>query len=91
MLGQKEVTKNVSIGHRCPYCSTFGIFIIILPVVSGANFFSKIRQYRNEIFHTSSMELDETGTNSYIDDMITVLQDGKEIVNKPDAQKAVKN
>ena len=35
------------------------------------------------------MELEETGTNSYIDDMITVLQDGKEIVIKPDAQKAV--
>ena len=51
----------------------------------------KVRQYRNEIFHSSSMELEETEANSYIDDMVIVLQDGKELVNHPDAQQAVKN
>ncbi|XP_060560071.1 uncharacterized protein LOC132720100 [Ruditapes philippinarum] len=58
--------------------------------VSGPNnLFSKVRQYRNEIFHSSSMELEESKANCYIDDMIAVLQDGKELVHRQDAQQAV--
>ncbi|XP_060581723.1 uncharacterized protein LOC132738274 [Ruditapes philippinarum] len=53
------------------------------------NLFLKVRQYRNEIFHSSSMELEESEANSYIDDMITVLQDGKELVYNQAAQQAV--
>ena len=36
------------------------------------------------------MELEESESNQYIDDMISILQDGKELVNNPDAQEAVK-
>ncbi|XP_060588327.1 uncharacterized protein LOC132743781 [Ruditapes philippinarum] len=53
------------------------------------NLFSKVRQYRNEIFHSSSMELEESKANCYIDDMIAVLQDGKELIHQQDAQQAV--
>ncbi|XP_060561469.1 uncharacterized protein LOC132721222 [Ruditapes philippinarum] len=53
------------------------------------NLFSKVRQYRNEIFHSSNMELEESKANCYIDDMIAVLQDGKELVHRQDAQQAV--
>ncbi|XP_045156272.2 uncharacterized protein LOC123522858 [Mercenaria mercenaria] len=58
--------------------------------LAGANVFSKVRQYRNEIFHSSTMELEEADANTYIDDMIAVLQDGKELNNRKDAQDAVK-
>ncbi|XP_060597706.1 uncharacterized protein LOC132751543 [Ruditapes philippinarum] len=53
------------------------------------NLFSKVRQYRNKIFHSSSMELEERVANSYIDDMIAVLQDGKELVHHHAAQQAL--
>ncbi|XP_060574209.1 uncharacterized protein CXorf38-like [Ruditapes philippinarum] len=59
-------------------------------VTGTNNLFSKVRQYRNNIFHSSSMELEESEANSYIDDMIAVLQDGKELLQQPDAQIAVK-
>jgi hypothetical protein len=36
------------------------------------------------------MELKESEANSYIDDMIGVLQDGKELLQRSDAQMAVK-
>ncbi|XP_060556500.1 CAP-Gly domain-containing linker protein 1-like isoform X2 [Ruditapes philippinarum] len=58
-------------------------------VTKANNFFLKVRQYRNNIFHSSSMELEESEANSYIDDMIAVLQDGKELLQQPDAQIAV--
>jgi hypothetical protein len=35
------------------------------------------------------MELEESKANCYIDDMIAVLQDGKELVHRQDAQQAV--
>ncbi|XP_060567682.1 uncharacterized protein LOC132726380 [Ruditapes philippinarum] len=59
-------------------------------VTGTNNLFSKVRQYRNNIFHSSSMELEESEANSYIDDMIVVLQDGKELLQRSDAQIAVK-
>ncbi|XP_060606300.1 uncharacterized protein LOC132758625 isoform X1 [Ruditapes philippinarum] len=58
-------------------------------VTGPNNLFSKVRQYRNMIFHSSSMELEESETNTYLDDMITVLQDSKELVHQPAAQQAV--
>jgi hypothetical protein len=36
------------------------------------------------------MELEESEANSYIDDMMGVLQDGKELLQQSDAQIAVK-
>ncbi|XP_060581803.1 uncharacterized protein LOC132738336 [Ruditapes philippinarum] len=59
-------------------------------VTKANNLFLKVRQYRNNIFHSSSMVLEESEANSYIDDMIAVLQDGKELLQQPDAQIAVK-
>ncbi|XP_060568194.1 uncharacterized protein CXorf38 homolog, partial [Ruditapes philippinarum] len=59
-------------------------------VTKANNLYLKVRQYRNNIFHSSSMELEESEANSYIDDMIAVLQDGKELLQQPDAQIAVK-
>ncbi|XP_060551837.1 uncharacterized protein LOC132713318 isoform X3 [Ruditapes philippinarum] len=58
-------------------------------VTGPNNLFSKVRQYRNEIFHSSNMELEESKANCYIDDMIAVLQDGKELLHRQDAQQAV--
>ncbi|XP_060580814.1 uncharacterized protein CXorf38 homolog [Ruditapes philippinarum] len=58
-------------------------------VTGPKNLFSKVRQYRNEIFHSSNMELEERVANAYIDDMITVLQDGKELLHHQAAQQAV--
>ncbi|XP_053405567.1 uncharacterized protein LOC123566697 isoform X2 [Mercenaria mercenaria] len=58
--------------------------------LAGANIFSKVRQYRNEIFHSSTMELEKADANSSIDDMIAVLKDGKELINRKDAKDAVK-
>ncbi|XP_045216963.2 uncharacterized protein LOC123566709 [Mercenaria mercenaria] len=58
--------------------------------LAGSNVFSKVRQYRNKIFHSSTMELEEEDANTYINDMIAVLQDGKELINLKDAQEAVK-
>ncbi|XP_060561468.1 uncharacterized protein LOC132721221 [Ruditapes philippinarum] len=56
------------------------------------NLFSKVRQYRNEIFHSSNMELEESKANCYIDDMIAVLQDnkGKACTSTRMAQQAVR-
>ncbi|XP_060582300.1 uncharacterized protein LOC132738723 [Ruditapes philippinarum] len=59
-------------------------------VTGTNNLFSKVRQYRNSIFHSSSMELEESEANTYLDDMIAVLQDGKELLQRSDAQIAVK-
>ncbi|XP_060574244.1 uncharacterized protein LOC132731959 [Ruditapes philippinarum] len=59
-------------------------------VTGPNNLFSKVRQYRNEIFHSSNMELEESKANCYIDDMIAVLQDGKELLHQQDAQQAVR-
>ncbi|XP_060607003.1 uncharacterized protein LOC132759278 [Ruditapes philippinarum] len=58
-------------------------------VTGPNNLFSKVRQYRNKIFHSSSMELEENDANCYIDDMIAVLQDGKELLYHHAAQQAV--
>ncbi|XP_060578263.1 uncharacterized protein LOC132735339 [Ruditapes philippinarum] len=59
-------------------------------VAGPNNLFSKVRQYRNEIFHSSNMELEESKANCYIDDMIAVLQDGKDLLHRQDAQQAVR-
>ncbi|XP_060551846.1 uncharacterized protein LOC132713319 [Ruditapes philippinarum] len=59
-------------------------------VTGTNNLFTKVRHYRNAIFHSSSMELEESEANTYLDDMIAVLQDGKELLHRSDAQIAVK-
>ncbi|XP_060575833.1 uncharacterized protein LOC132733247, partial [Ruditapes philippinarum] len=58
-------------------------------VAGTNNLFAKVRQFRNMIVHSTSMELEEHEFNTYIDDMISVLQDGMELVHRQDAQQAV--
>ena len=48
-----------------------------------------MRKYRNKIFHNEDMEMEDTKADRYIDVMIAVLQDSKELVNRPEAQAAV--
>jgi hypothetical protein len=36
------------------------------------------------------MELEESNANAYLDDMIAVLQDNKELAHREDAQQAVR-
>ncbi|XP_053390960.1 uncharacterized protein LOC123543790, partial [Mercenaria mercenaria] len=57
--------------------------------IDGTDVFSKVLQYRNEIYHSSSMELEENTANTYIDDMIAILQDGKELKTRQCSQNAV--
>ncbi|XP_053375614.1 uncharacterized protein LOC123534312 [Mercenaria mercenaria] len=59
--------------------------------IAQIDVFSKVITDRNEIFHSSTMQLEETDADSYIDDMIAVLQDGKELKTRQDAQGAVQN
>ncbi|XP_060601436.1 uncharacterized protein LOC132754765 [Ruditapes philippinarum] len=59
-------------------------------VTAPNNLFLEVRHYRNKIFHSSNMELEETEANSYICDMISVLQDSKELVHHPASQQAVR-
>ncbi|XP_060583827.1 synaptojanin-1-like [Ruditapes philippinarum] len=59
-------------------------------VTAPNNLFLEVRQYRNKIFHSSNMELEETEANSYICDMISVLQDSKELVHHPVSKQAVR-
>ncbi|XP_045156268.2 uncharacterized protein LOC123522856 [Mercenaria mercenaria] len=57
--------------------------------ISQHDIFSKVIADRNEIFHSSTMELEETEANNYIDDMIAVLHDSKELNNRQNAKDAV--
>ncbi|XP_053388338.1 trichohyalin-like isoform X2 [Mercenaria mercenaria] len=59
-------------------------------VISGNDVFSRVLQYRNAIFHSNNMELEDTDTTSYIDDMIELLQDDKEIKKRQESKEAVK-
>ncbi|XP_060570211.1 uncharacterized protein LOC132728569 [Ruditapes philippinarum] len=56
---------------------------------TGSNIFTKVRKCRNEIFHSSCTELEENDANSYIDDMIAILKDSKELENRPESQQAI--
>ncbi|XP_045202914.2 uncharacterized protein LOC123556346 [Mercenaria mercenaria] len=58
--------------------------------ITGNDVFSKTRQARNDILHSGSMELDDAKVDGYIDDMVALLQDGKELSSKPESINAVK-
>ncbi|XP_053386219.1 uncharacterized protein LOC123545283 [Mercenaria mercenaria] len=59
-------------------------------IISGNDEFCKTRQARNAIFHSVTMELEDSGVNDYIDDMIAILEDGKELHARPESVEAVK-
>ncbi|XP_053402872.1 uncharacterized protein LOC123548605 [Mercenaria mercenaria] len=49
----------------------------------------KVLQRRNDIFHSPTMEMEDSKLNECIDDIITILEDEKELKARQDAQKAV--
>ncbi|XP_053381339.1 uncharacterized protein LOC128549108 [Mercenaria mercenaria] len=58
--------------------------------ISGTDVFTRVRKSRNDIFHSNSMELEDTEVNGYIDDMIELLEDEQEIKHTPESKDAVK-
>ncbi|XP_053373330.1 uncharacterized protein LOC128546563 [Mercenaria mercenaria] len=58
--------------------------------ITGQDVFSKTRSARNSIYHSSSLEMEETEVNDIINNMIAVLEDGKEFLNRPESKAAVK-
>ncbi|XP_053380251.1 uncharacterized protein LOC128548797 [Mercenaria mercenaria] len=59
-------------------------------VVTGTDVFSRVRMCRNDIFHSHTMEVEDTEVNSYIDDMIELLEDETEIKHRQESKAAVK-
>ncbi|XP_053390240.1 uncharacterized protein LOC123544572 isoform X2 [Mercenaria mercenaria] len=51
----------------------------------------QVRMSRNAIFHSNSMEQEDAEVNSYIDDMIELLEDETEIKHRQESKDAVKN
>ncbi|XP_053389907.1 uncharacterized protein LOC128552861 [Mercenaria mercenaria] len=60
-------------------------------VITGADVFSRVRMFRNEIVHSNTMELEDAEVNSYIDDMIELLEDEKEIKHRQESKDAIRN
>ncbi|XP_053388374.1 uncharacterized protein LOC123550235 [Mercenaria mercenaria] len=66
-----------------------GLHSHIQCVLSGNDVFSKVRECRNTLFHCNAMEVEDSDMNMYLDDMIAVLQDGKELIKRHEAQAGV--
>ncbi|XP_053389288.1 uncharacterized protein LOC128552283 [Mercenaria mercenaria] len=58
--------------------------------VTGTDVFSRVRMSRNNIFHSNSMELEDSEVKSHIDDMIELLEDDTEIKHRQESKAAVK-
>ncbi|XP_053383430.1 uncharacterized protein CXorf38 homolog [Mercenaria mercenaria] len=58
--------------------------------ISGNDAFSRVLQHRNAIFHCNNMEVEDTDIAKYIDDMIELLQDDKEVKDRQESKNAVK-
>ncbi|XP_053382031.1 uncharacterized protein CXorf38-like [Mercenaria mercenaria] len=59
-------------------------------IIDGSDAFSRVLQHRNTIFHCNNMEVEDTDIANYIDDMIELLQDDKEIKDRQESKNAVK-
>lgn len=57
--------------------------------INGSDIFCKTRQYRNEILHSATMELEDQIADMYIEDMIDVLRDPKELASRSECIAAV--
>ncbi|XP_053374717.1 uncharacterized protein LOC128547065 isoform X2 [Mercenaria mercenaria] len=55
------------------------------------DYFSQVREMRNEILHNSTLELTDNDVNRYLQAMIGVLEDKKTLINDSAAQAAVDN
>ncbi|XP_060576707.1 uncharacterized protein LOC132734022 [Ruditapes philippinarum] len=58
--------------------------------MAGKNIFIKVRERRNKLFHSTTMELEDGEVAECIDDIIEILEDPKELRGRPEAQEAVK-
>ncbi|XP_053382390.1 uncharacterized protein LOC123540685 isoform X1 [Mercenaria mercenaria] len=59
-------------------------------IIDGNDAFSRVLQHRNAIFHCNNMEIEDTDIANYIDDMIELLQDYKEMKDRQESKNAVK-
>ncbi|XP_060602304.1 uncharacterized protein LOC132755454 [Ruditapes philippinarum] len=58
--------------------------------MAGNNIFIKVRERRNKLFHSATMETEEGEVTECIDDIVEILEDQKELRGRPEAQEAVK-
>ncbi|XP_060574832.1 uncharacterized protein LOC132732433 [Ruditapes philippinarum] len=57
--------------------------------MTGTNLFIKVRERRNKLFHSPTMEIEDTELAECIDDVIEILEDPKELKGIPEARQAV--
>ncbi|XP_045197275.2 uncharacterized protein CXorf38 homolog isoform X2 [Mercenaria mercenaria] len=57
--------------------------------ITGTDIFSKAVKIRNDIFHSPKMELEKPELNECIDNNVQVLEDDKELKERPEAKQAV--
>ncbi|XP_045191896.2 uncharacterized protein LOC123548583 [Mercenaria mercenaria] len=57
--------------------------------INNADIFQKILKRRNELFHSPTMEMEDTKLDECIDEIIATLEDEKELKARQDAQAAV--
>ncbi|XP_060574833.1 uncharacterized protein LOC132732434, partial [Ruditapes philippinarum] len=57
--------------------------------MTGKNVFVKVRERRNKLFHSATMEVEEWEMFECIDDIVEILEDPKQLKGRPEAQQAV--
>ncbi|XP_053388725.1 uncharacterized protein LOC128551828 [Mercenaria mercenaria] len=57
--------------------------------ITNVNIFKEVLYKRNMIFHSTTMELDDKEMSDCIDDIITILEDDKELKARNEAQQSV--
>ncbi|XP_060604239.1 uncharacterized protein LOC132757075 [Ruditapes philippinarum] len=57
--------------------------------MTGKNNFIKVRESRNKLFHSATMEMEDGEVAECIDDIIEILDDRKQLKGRLDAQQAV--
>ncbi|XP_060575258.1 uncharacterized protein LOC132732778 [Ruditapes philippinarum] len=58
--------------------------------MAGKNIFIQVRERRNKLFHSNTMEMEEGEVAKCIDDIVGILEDPKELRGRPEAQEAVR-
>ncbi|XP_060554073.1 uncharacterized protein LOC132715107 [Ruditapes philippinarum] len=64
---------------------------ITCSMTGTSNIFIKVRGRRNSIFHSATMEMEDTELTECVDDIIAILEDNTELKMRKDAQQAVTN
>ncbi|XP_060580856.1 uncharacterized protein CXorf38 homolog [Ruditapes philippinarum] len=58
--------------------------------MAGNNIFIQVRERRNKLFHSNTMEMEDLEVAKCIDDIVRILEDPKELSGRPEAQEAVR-